>query len=105
MPVSVYDCKCGKSVTRLEGNVIKDETPLVCECGSTDLTKQMGSGTYSVGYDYSNPHERAMALANKRDIEANAEKYLSGERLFVQPKGLPAEYAPQIPDHLRKRYI
>lgn len=104
MAVVPYSCnKCGNRFDRLEG-MLRDEPALVCECGSTDIKREFGGGFYNRGYDYGDPGEHEMALKNRAEIERNAEKYLSGERSFVQPKGLPPEYAPRVPEHMKKTY-
>lgn len=104
MPMVSYQCDCGKVTDRLEGGMIADEGELVCECGSKNLVRKFAGAYYNVGYGYGDPLEHQMAIKNRQEIEANAEKYLSGEREFKQPKGVPDEYVPRVPDGLKKAY-
>lgn len=107
MPLLQLSCKCGNQWEALKTFSTNDPTVDNCpRCGSADPIRRYDSPALQLkGYDYANadPLEKEMALSNKRKIEADAEKHLSGEERHVVPKGTPIEYRPVVPEHLRKR--
>ena len=108
MPIKTYSCKCGKVFDDLIGLQIVggSEAPTCPECGSLDVAEKIsGRGAiHAQGYDWRAPGEYEEALANVRDIESQAEKILSGEVTIREPKGMPSELRPQVPEHLKRRY-
>jgi len=110
MAVRTYSCVCGHRFDTLTGSQISggNDAPSCPECHGQDLTEELGGGQIEMkGFDYSKmtPLEREMAISNRNKLEAKAEKLLSGEEApFVVPKGIPKEFVPRLPDHLKKTY-
>lgn len=100
---------CGHGYDAITGSTIRDADLTRCPACSSFQVEQSRTPqrfAYAQGYDYAGAHplEKQMAIDNRRDIEANAAKYLSGEREMQEPKGIPAELRPQVPAHLKKTY-
>lgn len=102
-------CSCGHEYQALTGSTIVDPDADRCpKCAGTELEKLLPSslgvcsGLIDIGAIPAD--DLAMHLENKRYMEANAERLLSGEFGHVVPSSCPQELRPQVPEHLRKRY-
>lgn len=111
MALRTYSCACGESFDFLSGLQVAggNDSPICPSCQGQCVTEVIGGGQLEMkGFDYSKmtPNERAMAISNRKKMEAKAEQFLSGEESpMIVPKGIPKEFVPQVPDRLRKSYF
>lgn len=110
MPLLELKCRqCGHSYEALKSWSTADPSLSACpQCGSGDL-ETLPSGCGAIRGDRRDlrmedidPLEAEMHLENRRYIEANSEKVLSGE-LSIKEQG-PEWSRPRLPDHLKRKY-
>lgn len=105
MALRTYRCdECGELFDAVDGPQVS--FAVVCNCGSPEVSALIAAPSAPArGHEYKpGSPEWLMALSNRKRIEADYEKHLSGYEHHVVPKGIPRELVPQVPEKARKRY-
>ena len=100
MPLYEYECKtCGEVHPDIFSSVADRDKQACPSCGSCSMKRnipQMSFTTEVPLSDYT-PGELAMALRQKKHIEANADRLRSGAMEIKDNTRVPRELRPNIP--------